>query len=77
MVLGHLLPRKITANPKINPNPNPNSNQEPIVVRGNCLVAPNPKTNPNLDGNPNPNQEAIFLGGLIVRIPGEWFKSYF
>ena len=33
-------PRKIAPNPKTNPNPNPNPNQEPILLRGNCLVAP-------------------------------------
>ena len=26
------------------------------------IIAPNPKTNPNLNENPNPNQGAIFLG---------------
>ena len=62
-VLKQLPPRKIATQSKTNPNPNPNPNQGVIFLRGNCLVAPNPKTNPNLDRNPNPNRGAIFLAG--------------
>ena len=43
--------------------PNPNPNQGAIFFGCNCLVAPNPKTNPDLHRNPNPNRGAIFLGG--------------
>ena len=56
-VLGQLPPRKNTIVP--------NRNQGSIFLLGNCLVAPNPKTNPNLDRNPNPKRGAIFLGGQL------------
>ena len=49
-----------THNLKTKPNPNPN--QGAIFLEDNCLVAPSPKTNSDLDRNPNPNRGAIFLG---------------
>ena len=54
--------RKIGPNPKTNPKPNPNPNREAVFLECNCLVAPNSKTNPDLDSNPNPNREVVFLG---------------
>ena len=56
-------PKKTAPNPKTNPKPNPNPNRVTIFLGGNCLVAPIPKTNPDLDLNPNPNRGTIFLGG--------------
>ena len=58
-VLEQLPLRKIASYPKNNPN------QEAIFLGGNHLVAPQSKTNPDLDANPNPNGggEAIFFGG--------------
>ena len=53
-VLGQLPPRKNAIAP--------NTNQGSIFLPGNCLVAPNRKTNPNLDRNRNPKQGAISLG---------------
>ena len=65
-VLRQLYTRKIAPNPKTNPT------QGSIFPRGNFLVAPNPKTNLNLDQNPNPNRErggrCSFLWGAIVQI---------
>ena len=55
-----------TPNIKTNPKPNPNPNRGGSIYLGaNCLVAPNPKSNPPLDPNPNPNRGAIFLGGQL------------
>ena len=61
--LGQFPPKKIASNPKTKPKPNPNPNQGSTFLGGNCLVAPNPKTDPDLDPNPKPNWGAIFLHG--------------
>ena len=50
-----------THNPKTKPNPNPN--QGAIFLGDNCLVAPSPKTNSDLDRNPNPNRGQFSSGG--------------
>ena len=50
-------------NPKTNPYPNPNPNQGSIFLGRNCLVAPNSKTNPNLDPNLNLNRGQFSAGG--------------
>ena len=65
MVLEQLPRGKLPHNSKTNPKPNSNPSREAIFFGGNCLVAPNPKTNPDLETNPNPNRGggAIFLGG--------------
>ena len=68
-VLGQLPSRKIAANPKTNPKPNPNPTRGTIFFRCNCLGAPNPKTNPELDPKPNPNRGTIFFGRAIVWKP--------
>ena len=60
-------------NPKTNTKPNPNPNQGSIFLRGNCLVASNPKINPNLHQNPNPNPGAVFLGGHLSGYPLHFF----
>ena len=63
MVLEQLPRGKLPHNSKTNPKPNSNPSREAIFFGGNCLVAPNPKTNPDLETNPNPNRGgAIFLG---------------
>ena len=69
-VLEQLPLRKITSYPKNNPNPNPNPNQEAIFLGGNHLVAPQSKTNPDLDPTPNPNRGGgrQFSLGVIVWI---------
>ena len=63
MVLEQLPPRKISPSPKTNPNPNPSPNWGLIFLEGNCLVAPNPKTNPKLVPNPNPNRGQLSSEG--------------
>ena len=61
--LGQFPPKKIAPNPKTNPKPNSNPNQGSTFLGGNCLVAPNSKTDPDVDSNPKPNWGAIFLRG--------------
>ena len=61
--LGQFPPKKIAPNPKTNPKPNPNPNQGSTFLGGNCLVAPNSKTDPDVDSNTKPNWGAIFLRG--------------
>ena len=56
MVLEQLPRGKLPHNSKTNPKPNSNPSREAIFFGGNCLVAPNPKTNPDLERNPNPNR---------------------
>ena len=60
MVLGQLPPRKMPPTPKLTL-----IQTLTIFLRGNCLVAPNPKINLNLDQNSNPNRGAIFFGGQL------------
>ena len=70
MVLEQLPRGKLLHNSKTNPKPNSNHSREAIFFGGNCLVAPNPKTNPDLKPNPNPNRGSIFLdGGQGVNCP--------
>ena len=38
------------------PNSKTNPNRGIIFLGGNCVVAPNPKTNPTIDPNPNSKQ---------------------
>ena len=49
--------RKLPPNPKTNLNPNPNPNRGAIFLKGSCLVAPKPKSNPYFDLNPNPYRQ--------------------
>ena len=65
---------KLACKLKTNPNSTPNPNRGGNFPRGNCLVAPNPKTNPNLNLNPNPNRGAIFLGEQLSGYRIEYVK---
>ena len=49
--------RKLPPNPKTNLNPNPNPNRGAIFLKGSCLVAPKPKSNPYFDLNLNPYRQ--------------------
>ena len=62
LILGKMPLSKIGPNPKTNPKPNPNPNREAVFLECNCLVAPNSKTDPDLDPIPNPNRDVVFLG---------------
>ena len=66
--LGQFPLKKIAPNPKTNPKPNPNPNQGSTFLGGNCLVAPNSKTDPDVDSNTKPNW-GQFFSVVIVRIP--------
>ena len=59
------------ATPKLTLTQTPTLTRWAIYLRGNCLVAPNPKTNPNLDCNPSPNRGTKFPWGVIVRTPSK------
>ena len=70
MVLGQLHP-----NPKTNLNSNRNSSRGAIFFRGNGLVAPNPKTNPDLDPNSNPNRGPVFLREQLSGHRNKWITK--
>ena len=46
--------------PKLTLIQTPNPNQGTIFLKGNCLIASNPKTNPTLGPNSNPNRGGNF-----------------